>query len=121
LPAAVPLQCSTEYIQERAMTHKIDGGAPIARAPETVNAPAAARAGGERNQPIGAAAATDSVRLTGDAEGLQALERQLGAAPAGIDVGRVNALRESIADGSYRVDPQAIATRMLDLERELGQ
>ena len=102
------------------MTHKIDGGVPVARASEAVNASVTARAGNERSQPIAATAATDSIRLTGEAEGLQALERQLGAAPAGIDVARVNALRASIADGSYRIDPQDIATRMLDLERQLG-
>ena len=102
------------------MTHKIDGGVPVARASEAINASVTARAGSERGQPIAAAAATDSIRLTGEAEGLQALERQLGAAPAGIDVARVNALRAAIADGSYRVDAQEIATRMLDLERQLG-
>lgn len=102
------------------MTHKIDGGAPVARAPEAVKASATARAGGERGEPVAAAAEADSIRLTGEAEGLQALERQLGAAPAGIDVARVNELRAAVADGSYRVDAQEIATRMLDLERQLG-
>ena len=102
------------------MTHKIDGGVPVARAPAAVNASATARAGSERSQPIAAATASDSIRLTGEAEGLQALERQLGAAPAGIDVARVNALRAAISDGSYRVDAQEVATRMLDLERQLG-
>lgn len=103
------------------MTHKIDGGVPVARPPEALNASATARAGGERSQPVATVAAADSVRLTGEAEGLQALERQLGAAPAGIDVARVNEVRAAIADGSYRVDPQEIATRMLGLERALGQ
>ncbi|MFD0739015.1 flagellar biosynthesis anti-sigma factor FlgM [Lysobacter koreensis] len=103
------------------MTHKIDGGLPIARLPEAAGPTSPARAGNDRSQPIGAATAADSVRLTGEAEGLQALERQLGAAPAGIDVARVNAVRTAIADGSYRVDPQQIASRMLDLDRELAQ
>ncbi len=102
------------------MTHKIDAGLPVARAQAATHASATARAGGERGEPVAAAAAGDSIRLTGEAEGLQALERQLGAAPAGIDVARVNALRTAIADGSYRVDAQEIATRMLDLERQLG-
>ena len=102
------------------MSHKIDSGLPIARPPEARNAPATARAGGERSQPVIAAVASDSVRLTGDAEGLQALERQLGVAPAGIDVARVNAVRAAIADGSYRVDAQQIADRMLVLDRALS-
>lgn len=78
-----------------------------------------ARAGGERTAPIAATPAADSLRLTGEATGLQALERELGAAPAGIDVARVNSIRAALADGSYRVDAQAIAGRMLDLENAL--
>lgn len=103
------------------MTHKIDGGLPAVRPLEASNAHAIARAGSERGQPVAAAPAADSVRLTGEAESLQALERQLGSAPAGIDVARVDAIRTSLADGSYRIDPQQIATRLLDLERELGK
>ncbi|MGO4220255.1 flagellar biosynthesis anti-sigma factor FlgM [Lysobacter sp. TAF61] len=103
------------------MTHKIDGGLPAARPPEAAVTSATARAGTERNAPVGATTATDSVRLTGEAEGLQALERQLGNGPASIDIARVNAVRSAIADGSYRVDSQAIATRMLDLDRELSK
>ena len=61
------------------------------------------------------------MRLTGEAAGLQALQRELGSAPAGLDVARVNEIRAAIADGNYRVDPQQIATRMLDLENALTQ
>ena len=101
------------------MTHKIDG-TPAARAAEALAASASARAGAERGQPVAAAAGGDSIRLTGEAETLQTLGRELGAAPAGIDLDRVEALRAAVADGSYRVDAQAIATRMLDLDRKLA-
>jgi negative regulator of flagellin synthesis FlgM len=103
------------------MNHKIDGGLSAARTLETLNRIAKPQAGSERGDPVGAIAATDSVRLTGEAEGLQALERQLGAAPAAIDMTRVNSVRAAIDDGSYRIDPQAIATRMLDFERGFGE
>lgn len=103
------------------MTQKIDGGAPVVRPPDTGNTSAAARAGSERSQPVAAASMADSVRLTGEAEGLQALERELGSVPAGIDLARVNALRSALADGRYQVDPQRIATRMLELDRDLGK
>jgi negative regulator of flagellin synthesis FlgM len=103
------------------MTNKIDGGLPAARPPEAAVTSATARAGNERSAAIGATNATDSVRLTGEAEGLQALERQLGNGPAGIDVARVNAVRAAIADGSYKIDAQAIATRMIDLDQQLGK
>ena len=99
------------------MTHKIEGTGTIARPIETTARPLpTVRSGGER----GPVSATESVRLTGEAEGLQAMERELGAGPAGIDVARVNALRAAIADGSYQIDAQAVASRMLDLDRQLG-
>jgi negative regulator of flagellin synthesis FlgM len=101
------------------MTHKIDAGLAAVRPLET-SPTGAARAGAERSPTVSATAATDSVRLTGDAEGLQALERQLGTAPAGIDVAKVEAVRAAIADGSYRIDAAQIASRMIDLDRQLG-
>ncbi|MFC5569003.1 flagellar biosynthesis anti-sigma factor FlgM [Lysobacter yangpyeongensis] len=101
------------------MTHKIEGASPAVRPAETVATSAAQRAGAERAQSVSATGASESVRLTGEAESLQALERQLGSAPAGIDMARVNALRSAIADGTYRVDAEQIATRMLDFDRAL--
>ena len=102
------------------MTYKIDGALPAARPPDAASTSVAARAGGDRDRAVSAVAAVDSIRLTDEAEGLQALERQLGAAPAGIDVTRVNDVRAAIADGSYAIDPQQIASRMLALDRALG-
>lgn len=101
------------------MSHKIDAGLPGVRPLEAANAGTVARAGAERSPTVAATAASDSLRLTGEAEGLQALERQL-AAPAGIDVAKVHAVRAAIADGSYRVDAAQIASRMIDLDRQLG-
>jgi negative regulator of flagellin synthesis FlgM len=103
------------------MTHKIDAGPSAIRPPEATHVTATNRAGAERDQAVGAIAAADSVRITGEAEGLQALGRQLGTSPAGIDVARVQALRAAIADGSYQIDAGQIATRMIDLDRQLGK
>ncbi|MGH8073613.1 MAG: flagellar biosynthesis anti-sigma factor FlgM [Lysobacter sp.] len=102
------------------MTTKIDGTPPPIRTtdPAAIGA-AQSRAGEERSQPVAAAPPADSVRLTGEAEGLQAMQRELGA--PGIDLAKVNEVRAALADGSYRVDPQQIATRMLALDSELGQ
>ena len=102
------------------MTHKIDN-APLPRPLESVSTRSTARAGSEREAPVAATPPADSVRLTGEATGLQALERELGEAPASFDTARVDAVRAAIADGSYRIDPQAIADRMLSLERDLSQ
>lgn len=104
------------------MNTKIDGGLPpAAKAMEmAATKPAGVRSGEDRSEPVGAAPPVDSLRLTGEASGLQALQRELSAS-ADIDVVKVNQVRAAIADGSYKVDPQQIATRMLALESELGR
>jgi negative regulator of flagellin synthesis FlgM len=77
-------------------------------------------AGEDRSSPVAAAAASDSVRLTGEAAGLQTLQRELSQAPA-IDAARVQAVKDALQNGSYRIDPDAIAGRMLELDRQLGE
>ncbi len=62
--------------------------------------------------------AADSLRLTGEATNLQAIERELTTAPA-IDAQRVAAVRESLQNGTYKINPDAIASRMLDLDQQL--
>ena len=51
--------------------------------------------------------------------GLQALQRDLSTRPA-VDETRVQAVREALASGSYRIDPEAIASRMLELDSQLA-
>ena len=62
--------------------------------------------------------AADSLRLTGEATSLQAIERELSTAPA-IDAQRVAAVRESLQNGTYKINPDAIASRMLELDQQL--
>ena len=100
------------------MTQKIDGGG-VSRPIESVTTGASARTGTDRTAPI-AAPEGDSLRLTGEASGLQTLARELGSAPADIDVAKVNAVRAALADGSYKIDAAKIADRMLGLERDLA-
>lgn len=101
------------------MTTKIDGALTPARpADPTAMAQAAPRTGGDRSQPV-AALAADSMRLTGHAAELRTLQKELSSKPASMDVARVNALRDAISDGSYKVSPQEIAVRLTQLEREL--
>lgn len=102
------------------MTTKIDGPSPSpARVVDTAATAAVARAGGDRTKAVDAAPATDSVRLTGEATGLQAaVEGQLGRA-APMDVAKVDSVRAALANGSYKVDPQEIANRLVALERQM--
>lgn len=101
------------------MTHRIDAPSPASRTAEAAALSAVGRAGAPRTEPVAATPAVDRVILTGDAEGLQAMGRELGTRPAGIDMARVNALKAAIADGSYRIDAATVATRMLGLEHAL--
>ena len=80
---------------------------------------AVARAGSDRTKAVDASPAIDSVRLTGEATGLQAaVEGQLGR-PAPMDVAKVDAVRAALSNGSYKVDPQEIANRLVALERQM--
>jgi len=65
------------------------------------------------------ACACDSLHLTGEAAGLQVLQRELAAAPA-IDQARVDAVRAELASGQYRINPDKIAEKMLELDGQLG-
>ncbi len=102
------------------MTTKIDGPSlPPARTVDAAQGAAVARAGGDRSQPVNAVAPSDSVRLTGEAAGLkQAVDREL-RMPASFNVEKINAIRAAIAGGTFQVDPQEIANRLLALERQL--
>ena len=102
------------------MTTKIDGPSlSPARVVDATASAATARAGSDRAKPVDAAPAADSVRLTGEATGLQAaVENQLGRS-APLDMARVNAVKAALADGSYQVNPQEIANRLVALERQM--
>jgi negative regulator of flagellin synthesis FlgM len=45
----------------------------------------------------------------------------LAAAGPPVDTGKVARIRAAIADGSYRVDPKAVAGRMVDLDLPQAQ
>ncbi len=65
------------------------------------------------------AASGDSVRLTDDALRLQRLEQAVAEAPV-ADAGRVDSIRQAIASGEYRVDPERLATKIIEAERALA-
>jgi len=99
------------------MSQKIDGNLQVPQALRSVTTPAT-KPGVSGDAPTRPVEATDSLRLTGEATNLQALERELSTAPA-IDTQRVAAVRESLQNGSYKINPDAIASRMLELDQQL--
>jgi len=91
------------------MSSKINSLPPISSSPD-VPAVAARKADAPKKDAI--APETDSLQLTPSARVLGE-----GAADAPVDVHRVEKLRQAIADGSYRIDADRIAGKLLDIER----
>ena len=65
-------------------------------------------------------ASNDDVKLTDTAVRMQKLEAQLAETPE-VDRSRVDAVREKLQSGSYSVDPQRVAERLMQIERDLGK
>jgi len=65
-----------------------------------------------------AGAATDRVSLTGEAQRLRQLETEIAAQPV-VDSHRVNAVRNAIENGTFVVNPERIAEKMLSLEQAI--
>ncbi len=101
------------------MSQKIEGLPPPAvRATGPTN-PQVGKAGGERSSPVTASQAGDNLRLTGEAASMQVMQRELSSASA-IDMGRVEAIRASLQDGSYKINAEAVADGLLGMEDTLG-
>jgi negative regulator of flagellin synthesis FlgM len=65
------------------------------------------------------AAQTDTVHITQSARSLAALAQAVNDTPD-IDTGRVAAVQQAIDSGQYTVNPERIASRLLQLEQDLG-
>ena len=101
------------------MSQKIEGTPPAAVRTTGPVGGRVAPAGAERSRPVEASAGGDSLRLTGEATSLQAMQRELSNAPA-INESRVQAVREALQAGTYKINAEAIADGMLGLEGQLG-
>ena len=99
------------------MSQKIDGILQAPQALPSVTTPAN-KPGVSTDAAARPVEAADSLRLTGEATNLRAIERELTTAPA-IDAQRVAAVRDSLQNGTYKINPDAIASRMLDLDQQL--
>jgi negative regulator of flagellin synthesis FlgM len=63
-----------------------------------------------------AGSSADRVDLTGEARQLQQLERQIASQPV-VDRQRVETVRSAVQDGTFRVDAERIAEKLMTLEQ----
>ena len=77
---------------------------------------------GNTNSPSGESAAkhsgSDRISLTGEARQLQELETRLASQPV-VDSQRVEAVRSAVENGTFTVNPERIAEKMMSLEEAL--
>ncbi len=75
-----------------------------------------------REQPQAAAkvpaARQDSVSLTSQARSLNQMSQSASEAPTSFDTAKVAQLQKAIADGSYQVDANKLAQKLLDFESD---
>ncbi len=95
---------------------------PLEPKPTRVSPTSAARtvsgsAGGSQGD---SPAPATEVKLTGAARGLAAIEESLRALPA-VDELRVAAVKQRLQDGSYQIDPQRVADRLLRMDSDLSR
>ena len=86
----------------------------------TATKPAAAGdvgAGGPGRATAAAVPTGDHVQLTESARAIDAAAR---GADAPVDAKQGARIRQAIADGSYKVDAQRVADRLVALERQIG-
>ena len=62
---------------------------------------------------------SDTVSLTNAAAQISNLENTLAELPV-VDTQRVDAIKQALADGSYQIDAERVADKLLSLENSLG-
>ncbi|HEX4376023.1 MAG TPA: flagellar biosynthesis anti-sigma factor FlgM [Steroidobacteraceae bacterium] len=64
-------------------------------------------------------ASTDNVHITESAKTLASLSQAVNASPD-VDLNKVTAVQNALSAGTYRINPESIADRMVQLDQDLG-
>ncbi|HEY5717047.1 MAG TPA: flagellar biosynthesis anti-sigma factor FlgM [Motiliproteus sp.] len=63
-------------------------------------------------------APAETVKLSAEAQTLRKLEEQVAQLPD-VDTDRVARIKQAIDDGAYKIDPERVAAKLLQLEDQL--
>ncbi|SFD92334.1 anti-sigma-28 factor, FlgM family [Thiohalospira halophila DSM 15071] len=74
---------------------------------------------GENAATKSSGSAGDKVSFTDVASRLQSLEAAMAQEPA-VDPHRVESVRQSIEDGTFEVNAESIASRLMEMDQDLG-
>ena len=105
------------------MPHKINelaGASPAASTSLGATRTPGAVAAGSSSSPAEATGAAGDVHITDTASFLASLEPALREAPA-VDAAKVAAIRSALEQGQYTVQPEHVATQLMQIERALGE
>lgn len=102
-----PIDTSGISPSPRVETDRRTGGAKV-------DSSSTASSSAAKSRPV----SDDTVELTDTASKLSQLRSEVEAAD-GVNLDRVEAIRNQIAEGSYSVDPERIADALIKLEQEL--
>jgi len=103
------------------MATKIDAySAAASSGPASTVRPANVAANGSSSASSPNVQKVDSVKLTPDAVQLQQLEKAVSSIPV-TNKDKVAQVRQALADGTYKIDPGAIAGKLARMELDLAK
>lgn len=89
-----------------------------ANSPTPIKTPSKAEVDGEKKVAITTTEKSDSIALTA---ATQEMKKSLGSATPRVDIDRVNAVKKALADGSYSVNTEKTAKKLIQFEKLMSQ
>ncbi|MEO1767588.1 flagellar biosynthesis anti-sigma factor FlgM [Thiobacter aerophilum] len=97
---------------------KIDNSSKPVGKTQATQAPAKKAGAGRANRPATSSAASEKVDINPLSSQLQALESELERVEV-VDTARVEAIKRAISEGRFKVNPDAIADRLIATVKEM--